>query len=72
MLDRFDVLDGSPGTERTALPTVRRTPVPFPPEPVAAAEIRAVHKALDQADHRGGRRNMLLRSLDALGLSLDT
>jgi glycine/D-amino acid oxidase-like deaminating enzyme len=72
MLDRFDVLDGSPGTERTALRTVRRTPVPFPPEPVAAAGIRAVHRALDEADHRGGRRNMLLRSLDALGLSLDT
>jgi glycine/D-amino acid oxidase-like deaminating enzyme len=72
MLDRLDTLDGSPGTERTALAMVRRTPVPFPPEPVAALGIRATRRALDQADHQGGRRNTLLRSLGALGLGLDT
>jgi glycine/D-amino acid oxidase-like deaminating enzyme len=72
MLDRFDVLDGSPGTERTALRMVRRTPVPFPPEPVATAGIGAATRALDEADHRSGRRNLLLRSLGALGLGLDT
>lgn len=72
MLDRFDVLDGSPDTERTALRAVQRTPVAFPPEPVASAGIRAVRRALDQADHQGGRRSTLLRSLDALGLDLDT
>jgi hypothetical protein len=27
---------------------------------------------LDAADHRSGRRNLLLRSLGALGLGLDT
>ena len=71
MLDRLDALDGAPATERTALRTVRRTPVPFPPEPVAAAGIRATQRALDRADHRYGRRGTLLRSLDALGLGLD-
>jgi glycine/D-amino acid oxidase-like deaminating enzyme len=72
MLDRFDVVDGAPDTERTALRMVRRPPAPFPPEPVATAGIRATRWSLDQADHRGGRRNLLLRSLDALGLGLDT
>jgi hypothetical protein len=47
-------------------------PVPFPPEPVAAAGIRATRLALDRADHQNGRRNLLLRSLDTLGLGLDT
>jgi glycine/D-amino acid oxidase-like deaminating enzyme len=72
MLDRFDVLDGSPDTERTALQMVRQVPVPFPPEPIAAAGIQATRWALDQADHQGGRRNVLLRSLDALGLGFDS
>lgn len=72
MLDRFDVMDGSPETERTALRTVRRAPVPFPPEPVATAGILATRWSLDRADHRSGRRNLLLRSLDALGLGLET
>ncbi|GAA4722182.1 Glycine/D-amino acid oxidase (deaminating) [Promicromonospora umidemergens] len=71
MLDRLDTLDGSPATERTALALVRRTPLPFPPEPIAALGLRATRQALDQADHQGGRRNTLLRSLDALGLSLE-
>jgi glycine/D-amino acid oxidase-like deaminating enzyme len=72
MLDRFDVLDGSPDTERTALRMVRQVPVPFPPEPVAAAGIQATRWALDRADHQRGRRNVLLRSLDALGLGFDS
>jgi hypothetical protein len=72
MLDRLDVMDGAPDTERTRLRMVRRMPVPFPPEPVAAAGIQAARLALDRADHRNGRRNLLLRSLDTLGLRLDT
>lgn len=72
MLDRFDVVDGAPDTERTALRMVRRPPAPFPPEPVATAGIRATRWSLDRADHHSGQRNLLLRSLDALGLGLDT
>lgn len=71
VLDRFDVLDGGPPTERTTLGAVRRVPAPYPPEPVASAGIRAVRRALDRADHRHGRRDALLRSLDALGLGRD-
>ncbi|MFD6447875.1 NAD(P)/FAD-dependent oxidoreductase [Promicromonospora sp. NPDC060204] len=33
-LDRFDVLDGGAGTERTALRTLRQVPAPHPPEPL--------------------------------------
>ena len=36
------------------------------------AGIRAARLALDRADHQNGRRNLLLRSLDTLGLGLDT
>lgn len=72
MLDRLDAVDGRPTTERAELETVRRTPVPFPPEPVATAAVRAARRALDRADHHGGHRSAVLRSLDALGLDLDT
>lgn len=72
MLDRFDVVDGAPDTERTALPLVRRSPVPFPPEPAATAGIRATHWSLDRADHQSGQRNLLLRSLGAFGLGPDS
>lgn len=68
MLDRLDVVDGAPGTERTALRLVRRTPLPFPPEPLAGAGIRAALRSLDRADHDSGRQDLLLRSLGRLGL----
>lgn len=68
MLDR---LAGTP-TERTSLEMVRKKPLPFPPEPLAAAGINATRWALDRADHNRGRRNVLLRTLDALGLGFDS
>lgn len=72
VLDRLAVLDGAAETERTTLRSVRRAPAPFPPGPVAAAGIRAVGRSLDRADHSYGRRDVLLRSLDALGPGRDT
>ncbi len=59
-------------TERTSLDMVRSTPLPFPPEPAAYAGVQATRWALDQADHNGGRRNLLLKSLDAAGLGFDS
>lgn len=59
-------------TERTELEMVRRRPLPFPPEPAAAIGINATRWALDRADHDGGRRNLLLRTLDRLGLGFDS
>ncbi len=67
----LDLLDGSP-TERTSLRMVRERPLPFPPEPAAAMGINATRWSLDQADHREGSRNVLLKTLDALGLGFDS
>ncbi len=67
----LDLLDGQP-TERTELEMVRRRPLPFPPEPMASIGIQATRWSLDRADHRAGRRNLLLRTLDRLGLGFDS
>ncbi len=67
----LDLLEGT-RTERTALRMVREKPLPFPPEPIASLGIHATRWSLDQADHRAGRRNPLLRTLDALGLGFDS
>ncbi|WP_299557401.1 FAD-binding oxidoreductase [uncultured Mycolicibacterium sp.] len=67
----LDLLDGA-DTERTRLEMVRRRPVPFPPEPLASIGIQATRWSLDRADHNRGRRNLLLRTLDALGLGFDS
>ena len=68
MLDKLDGLT----TERTELEMVRRLPLPFPPEPAASLGINATRWALNRADHNEGRRNLLLKSLDAVGLGFDS
>jgi len=67
----LDLLDGEP-TPRTELEMVRKRPLPFPPEPLASIGIQATRWSLDRADHAAGRRNVLLRTLDALGLGFDS
>lgn len=67
----LDLLDGRP-TERTELEMVRRKPLPFPPEPLASVGIQATRWSLDAADHNAGKRNVLLKTLDALGLGFDS
>lgn len=67
----LDLLSGEK-TERTELEMVRRRPLPFPPEPAAAAGITMTRWSLDRADHDRGRRNALLKTLDALGLGFDS
>ena len=67
----LDLLDGAP-TERTSLRMVRDRPLPFPPEPAASIGINATRWSLDRADHDRGRRNLLLKTLDALGLGFDS
>ncbi|MCT1476828.1 FAD-binding oxidoreductase [Microbacterium sp. p3-SID336] len=59
-------------TERTALRMVREKPIPFPPEPAASIGINLVRAAMDRADHQEGRRNLFLRTLDALGMGFDS
>ena len=67
----LDLLDGAQ-TERTSLAMVRERPLPFPPEPFAYLGIQATDWSLTRADHNGGRRNLFLRTLDALGLGFDS
>jgi glycine/D-amino acid oxidase-like deaminating enzyme len=67
----LDLLDGRP-TERTELQMVRKRPLPFPPEPLASIGILLTRQSLDRADHNAGRRNVLLRTLDRLGLGFDS
>jgi glycine/D-amino acid oxidase-like deaminating enzyme len=67
----LDLLDGV-SNERTELEMVRRRPLPFPPEPAAAIGINATRWSLDRADHNRGKRNLLLKTLDALGLGFDS
>lgn len=67
----LDLLDGA-DTERTRLEMVRKRPLPFPPEPAAIVGVNATRWSLDRADHNEGKRNVLLRTLDALGLGFDS
>ena len=67
----LDLLAGEE-TDRTRLEMVRRRPMPFPPEPVAALGIHATRWSLDRSDHRQGHRNLWLRGLDRMGLGFDS
>ena len=67
----LDLLDSAP-TRRTRLEMVRDKPLPFPPEPLASIGIQATRWSLDQADHSAGKRNILLKTLDRLGLGFDS
>lgn len=67
----LDLLDGA-DNERTRLEMVRRRPLPFPPEPGAAVGINLTRWSLNRADHHEGRRNLLLKTLDSLGLGFDS
>jgi len=68
MLDHLAGLD----TERTELQMVKTVPPPFPPEPAAFLGVQSTRWALDRADHNDGKRNMLLKTLDAAGLGFDS
>ena len=59
-------------TERTELEMVKQVPLPFPPEPLASVGINMTRWSLDRADHNAGKRNILLKTLDALGLGFDS
>ena len=68
LLDKIDDLD----TERTRLRMVNEMPLPFPPEPITFATIRATQWALKKADRNNGKRNLLLRAMDACGFGFDS
>ncbi len=52
---------------------VRKRPIPFPPEPAAAdRHQRDARGRSNRADHNEGKRNLLLKTLDALGSGFDS
>jgi glycine/D-amino acid oxidase-like deaminating enzyme len=67
----LDLLSGLK-TELTSLEMVRSIPLPFPPEPATFMGVQATRWALDRADHNSGKRNLLLKTLDAAGLGFDS
>ncbi|WP_042374630.1 NAD(P)/FAD-dependent oxidoreductase [Streptacidiphilus neutrinimicus] len=67
----LDLLAGRQ-TERTELEMVKHKPLPFPPEPVKWLGIEMTKWSLDRADHNAGKRNLWLKTMDALGLGFDS
>ena len=61
-----------PDEDRLRLRIVRSPPIPFPPEPLRSVAVNAVRHELDRADREEGRRSVLLRTLDALGIGFDS
>lgn len=61
-----------PESDLLRLRFVRSAPFPFPPEPLRFAAVQAVRHELDRADREEGRRGLLLRTLDALGIGFDS
>lgn len=66
----LDLLAGR-DTERTRLSLVRRSPVPFPPEPLRWAAVQATRGALAREDRRG-RRGLMLRTMDRFGVGFNS
>ena len=66
----LDLLAGEK-TERTALKMLSRAPVMFPPEPIRYSAVTLAQRGLEQED-RTGRRNLLLRTMDAFGVGFDS
>ncbi len=67
----LDLLNGEK-TERTELQMVKSKPFPFPPEPLRSPIINFTRWSLKQADEKKGKRNLWLKTLDALGLGFDS
>jgi glycine/D-amino acid oxidase-like deaminating enzyme len=67
----LDLLSGAE-TERTKLEMVRSKPIPFPPEPLATAAVQATRWSIARADSHAGKRNLWLRTLDAIGAGFDS
>jgi glycine/D-amino acid oxidase-like deaminating enzyme len=61
-----------PEEDRLRLRIVASPPIPFPPEPIRSVAVNIVRHELDRADRDAGRRSILLRTLDALGIGFDS
>lgn len=67
----LDLLSGEP-TELTTMKALKSKPIPFPPEPLRSAVVALTRWSVNRADHHDGRRNLWLRTLDAMGLGFDS
>jgi glycine/D-amino acid oxidase-like deaminating enzyme len=61
-----------PEEDRLRLRLVTSPPVPFPPEPLRSLAVETVRHELDRADRNEGRRGLILRTLDAIGIGFDS
>jgi glycine/D-amino acid oxidase-like deaminating enzyme len=61
-----------PAEDRLRLRLVTSPPIPFPPEPFRSFAIDTVRHELDRADRSEGRRSLILRTLDAIGVGFDS
>ena len=61
-----------PESDLLRLRFVRSRPVPFPPEPFRSLGVEIVRNELARADANDGRRGLLLRTLDGLGIGFDS
>jgi glycine/D-amino acid oxidase-like deaminating enzyme len=61
-----------PDSDLLRLELVRSAPFPFPPEPARSLAVNVVRHELDRADRNDGRRGLLLRALDAVGIGFDS
>lgn len=69
-LTLLDLLEGA-DTERTRLAMLRTPPFRFPPEPLRWLGVRLAQAGL-AAEDRTGRRSLINRGLDALGVGFDS
>jgi glycine/D-amino acid oxidase-like deaminating enzyme len=61
-----------PDSDLLRLRFVQSPPFPIPPEPLRSLAVNTVRRELDRADRNEGRRGLLLRTLDALGIGFDS
>ncbi len=61
-----------PDEDRLRLRLVASPPIPFPAEPLRSLGVAVVRGELDRADRNEGRRGLILRSLDAIGIGFDS
>ena len=61
-----------PDEDRLRLRLVQSPPIPFPPEPLRSIAVDLVRHELDRADRDAGRRGVILRTLDAIGIGFDS
>jgi glycine/D-amino acid oxidase-like deaminating enzyme len=62
----------APGSDLLALDYVRRSPFPFPPEPIRTAVVAVTRRAIAASDDHEGRRGLWLRMLDRFGIGFDS